>query len=240
MRTPAGRRRRIAISLSLSSSEILMPSTLDGMRFDDAQRGVHRGVRRRRCPSSRPAPDRTCRPASAAPPAACAWLQHAVVDAFVVGRALGHARQRAAGHDDQLAAELFDRRHLLFVGADHVVDRLGVFRRQVVGAAAAGQEGAGHVLARRRCSGGSVPATWASRAPCRAAPCPSPRPRPGPCATAAGGRRWWRPSRSRIAATGRWRRSGVGHHVRGRIGDAVELRVPGAARRDERPGRAGV
>ena len=65
-----------------------------------------------------------------------AWLQHAVVDALVVGRRLGDARERAAGHDDQAAAGLLDGRHLLLVAADHLVDGAHAGGIEMVGAAA--------------------------------------------------------------------------------------------------------
>jgi hypothetical protein len=71
--------------------------------------------------------------------------QDAVVDALVVGRARRDAREGAAGHDDQPAAERFDRCHLLFVGADDVVDRRRCVEVEVVGAAAGGDERAGMV-----------------------------------------------------------------------------------------------
>ncbi|MCY1517728.1 hypothetical protein D9M68_524250 [compost metagenome] len=72
--------------------------------------------------------------------------QDAVVHALVVGGAFCHAGQCAARHHDQLAAERLDGGHLLLVAADHVVDALHVVDVQVVGAAARGDERAGHVL----------------------------------------------------------------------------------------------
>jgi hypothetical protein len=66
--------------------------------------------------------------------------QHMVVDTLVVGRAACHAGQRAAGHHDEPAAQLLDGVHLLVVGAQHVVHALRVVGRQLVGAAAAGDE----------------------------------------------------------------------------------------------------
>ena len=65
---------------------------------------------------------------------ACA--EHAVVDALVVGRRFGDARERTAGHHDQAAAGLLDRRHLLLVAADHLVDRAHAGGIEMVGAAA--------------------------------------------------------------------------------------------------------
>ena len=48
--------------------------------------------------------------------------QHAVVDLGVVVGAAAELRQRARGHQDDAAAHLLDRRDLLLIGADHVVD----------------------------------------------------------------------------------------------------------------------
>ena len=123
--------------------------------------------------------------------------EDAVVDALVVGRAGGDARERAARHHDQLAAERLDRFHLRLVGADHVVDARGGVGGEVIGAAARGDAARPGGRVRRRASGGSARARSASRGPCRAAPCPSPRRRRGRATTGAADRRSSRPSRAR-------------------------------------------
>ncbi len=74
--------------------------------------------------------------------------EDALVDLVVIVRRLGHARQRPAGHEDNAAAERFDRGDLLLVGADHVVQARGGFRGQMVGAGAACQQCAFAVAAR--------------------------------------------------------------------------------------------
>ena len=71
-----------------------------------------------------------------------AWRQDAVVDRDIVVRALGDRRQRAAGHHDRLAALPFDESELLFIGGDHIVERPGGARRQMVGAGARSEVGA--------------------------------------------------------------------------------------------------
>ena len=71
--------------------------------------------------------------------------QDAVVHALVVGGRTRHARQRAAGHQDDAAAEFLDGRDLLFIRGDHVVDRLRRIGRQVVGASPRRDQRAGHV-----------------------------------------------------------------------------------------------
>ena len=72
--------------------------------------------------------------------------EDAVVDTFVISRAFCNPGQCAAGHDDQFAAELFNRRHLFFVAGNHLVHGRHVLQHQVVGAATGSDEGARHVL----------------------------------------------------------------------------------------------
>ena len=138
--------------------------------------------------------------------------EHAVVDALVVGGRLGDARQRAAGHDDETAARLLDRRHLLLVGADHLVDgahaardrdgRCRSPRRSARGGRCAPPRPCRPSTAR-----GSARARSASRGPCRAGRCPSPRPRRGPGPRGIRGRRSCAPNRPRSRARDHWRRA---------------------------------
>ena len=70
MRTPGGKPARASRSrVASSSSETLMPSTFAALRADDVEAHVGRAVEVARGPSSRRAPGRTCRRASAGSPA---------------------------------------------------------------------------------------------------------------------------------------------------------------------------
>ena len=62
--------------------------------------------------------------------------QHAVIDLGVIVGAAAEFCQCARGHQDDAAAGFFDRRDLLLIGADHVVEALGVLHREMVGAGA--------------------------------------------------------------------------------------------------------
>ena len=62
--------------------------------------------------------------------------QHAIVDLGVVVGVAADLRQRARRHQDDAAAGLFDRRDLLLIGADHVVEAFGIFHREMIGAGA--------------------------------------------------------------------------------------------------------
>ena len=62
--------------------------------------------------------------------------QHAVINLAVIVGATAEFGQRARGHQDDPPARLFDRRDLFLIGTDHVVDGLGIFHREVVGAGA--------------------------------------------------------------------------------------------------------
>ncbi len=62
--------------------------------------------------------------------------QHAIVHLGVVVGVAADPRQRARRHQDDAAARLLDRRDLLFIGADHVVEAFGVLGREVIGAGA--------------------------------------------------------------------------------------------------------
>ncbi len=66
--------------------------------------------------------------------------QDAIVDPGVVVGVATNFRECARRHQDDLAAGLFDGLDLLFIGADHVIDRFGVFRREVIGAGAGGHQ----------------------------------------------------------------------------------------------------
>ena len=213
MRTPCGRRRRMAISLSLSSSEILTPSTLAALAAIDVERDLHRLHVVRVAPV---AGER--RIEHLAEPVDDHRLLHLAEDAAVdLGVVVGRARgldQRAARHQDDAAAELLDRRALLLVGADDVVDgdarapaRDGRCRRR---SRSARRESP----SRHRGCGGSARARSASPGPCRAARCPSLRRRRARATTDAGGTRWCAPSRSRRRARDRCRRADRRPHAR--------------------------
>ena len=77
-------------------------------------------------------------------------LLHLPEDAIVdLGVVVGRARrlhQRAARHQHDAAAELLDRRALLLVGADHVVDGHACGRLEMVGAGARAEQRAGKIL----------------------------------------------------------------------------------------------
>ena len=206
MRTPCGRRRRMLISLSLSSSEILTPSTLDGIRRDDVDRDLHRlhvirvapvAFERRIEHLAEPVDDDRL----------LHLVENAVVDPGVVVRRPRGLHQRAARHQDDAAAELLDRGALLLVGADHVVDRDVRRRLQDDRCRRRSRSARRESPARRRACAGSVPARSASPSPCRAARCPSPRRRRGRATRDGAGNPWWCPSRSRHRARDRGRRA---------------------------------
>ena len=129
MRTPAGSRRRMAISLSLSSSDTLTPSTLAAFARDDGEADVHRArVMRVARESARADPvageRRVEHLAEPVQDHRRAHLrQDAVVDVRVVVGRLRARGQRAARHQDDAAAGALDRRALLLVGGDHALDR---------------------------------------------------------------------------------------------------------------------
>ena len=133
--------------------------------------------------------------------------QHASVDQrVVVGRARAGG-ERAARHQDDAAAGRLDRRALLLVGGDDLVERAIRAGRKVVGAGAREDDRARNAPRFAHASAGSARARSASRAPCRAARCPSPRRRRSRATTGGGGRRASRPSRRRRRATDRSRRA---------------------------------
>ena len=47
--------------------------------------------------------------------------QNSVVNTLVIGRRFGYAGQSTAGHDDELAAQLFNGGHLKFISSNHLV-----------------------------------------------------------------------------------------------------------------------
>ncbi len=71
--------------------------------------------------------------------------EDAVVHALVVRGRPRHTRERAACHDDHAPAERLDRLHLVLVSGDHVVDGARALRREVIRADAARDERARHV-----------------------------------------------------------------------------------------------
>ena len=73
---------------------------------------------------------------------AAALADQAAIDGEVVVRPLGDAAERAARHQDDLAAMLLDMADLLLIGADHVVEAARGLRIELVGAGAAGEIGA--------------------------------------------------------------------------------------------------
>ena len=154
--------------------------------------------------------------------------QHAVVDAFVVGRALRHARQRAAGHHDQPPAELSR-------SPPSAPRRRGSRRRPTSRPPAPGgrcrSRWPGRRRARRarhRCErrisssevGQSSPMPRCAVSMASATPRPM---RPQPVAVGDGGVPVDRALQPGVDGGPR-----IGHHVRGGVGDAVEL---GAAAR---------
>ena len=155
--------------------------------------------------------------------------QHAVIDLGVIVGAAAELCQRARSHQDDASAGLFDRRDLLFVGADHVVDGLGILDRQMIGAGAGKHQRIAPGLRRPRPSAGSVPARSASPAPCRAARCPWLRRRRGRGPRHVRGRRWSGPSRPPLSATDRRRRADRPPHAprRTRRGSACPRASPG-------------
>ena len=82
--------------------------------------------------------------------------QDAVVDMKIVLRPLGDGRQRAARHHDRLAAQPLDEADLLLVGGDDIVEAPGRAGRQVIGARARGEIGAGNGLRFRNRSGNQL------------------------------------------------------------------------------------
>ena len=135
----------MAISLSLSSSEIFTPSTLAGFDAMTSTRDLHRlhvilvapvAVERRIEHLAEPVDDDR--------------LLHLIEDAGIdLGVVVGRARrlhQRAARHQDDAAAELFHRGALLLIGADHVVDGDVRAGRKMIGAGAGADQRAGEIL----------------------------------------------------------------------------------------------
>ena len=118
-----------------------MPSTLAALSVDDPDADVHGGhvvvaaeiaLERRVEHLAQPVDD-----------ARLAQLgENPVVDLDVVVRGARAGGERAAGHEHDPPAQPLDRRDLLLVGADHVVDGEPWRRRQVVGAGAAEDDGA--------------------------------------------------------------------------------------------------
>ena len=228
MRTPGGRRRRMAISLSLSSREILMPSTLlawaammPSAVSIAASTSLRSPIARQRRVEHLAQPvqdDRLLRLA-----------EDAAVDALVVGRTRRDARERAAGHDDQLAAQLLDRGHLLFVAGDDLIDRLDVLQHQVIGAAARGDQRARHVLGRVERTpdqlqrGRPVQPHAALRRVHGLGDTQAERPEVAPVGDRGV------PVDRGTASQGSTAASGIRHHMGGGVGDAVELDVLGAA-----------
>ena len=101
----------------------MTPSTLAALALMIADRDIHRLVEARRAPVT--GQRRIEHVAEPVDDHRLADLrQHAVVDLGVIVGAAAELCQRARGHQDDAAAGLLDRRDLLFVGADHVVDGL--------------------------------------------------------------------------------------------------------------------
>ena len=180
---------------------------LGGVGVDDADRDVHRGIEARGAPVIRQR--RIEHVAEPVDDHGLANLrQHAVIDLGVIVGAAAEFCQRARSHQDDAAAGLFDGRDLLLIGADHVVEALGVLHRRD------GRCRRRRTPARRPSpwppapSAGSVPARSASPAPCRAARCPSLRRRRGRGPRHARETRWCGPSRSPRSATGSLSASG--------------------------------
>ena len=111
----------MSISRCLSSSETLTPSTLAALALM-MPTAVSIAVSR----SSRAPVAGQRRIEHVAEPVDDHGLadlrQHAVIDLGVVVGAAAELCQRARGHQDDAAAGLLDRRDLLLIGADHVVD----------------------------------------------------------------------------------------------------------------------
>ena len=219
----------MAISLSLSSSEIFTPSTLAALA------AITSSATSIACVWSRVAPiARERRIEHLAEPVDDHRLLHLAEDAVVdLGVVVGRARrlhQRAARHQDDAAAELLDRRALLLVGADHVVD--GHARRPARDDRCRRRRRSARreSPSRRRGCGGSVRATSASPCPCRAARCPSPRRRRGrgPEVVAEGDGAL---PVDRGVEPGIGVGQRIGDDMRGRIGDAVERRLRGGKSR---------
>ena len=72
--------------------------------------------------------------------------QDAVIDVFIIRRALGHARQRPAGHDDKCAAEFLNRLHLLFIAGNDLVDGADIFEHKMIRATTRSEQGARHIF----------------------------------------------------------------------------------------------
>ena len=113
---------------------------LGGMRVDDRDGGLHR----RHVVGAAPVAGERGIEHLAQPMddhGLAGLAEHPVIDALVVGRRLGDAGQRPARHHDQAAAGLLDCRHLLLVGADHLVDGAHAGGVEMIGAAAREDEG---------------------------------------------------------------------------------------------------
>ena len=149
-----------------------------------------------------------------------AWRQDAVIDAGIVVGTLGDGGQRAAGHHDGAAAEALDEIELFLIGGDHIVERAGGARRQLVGAGAGGKVGALDSPRLGDRAADQLPGVLPSRNPCRAAKCPSPR-RCGSRATRDDGERpSSRPNRPRRRAHGSVMPKRIGDDMGRGIGDA--------------------
>ena len=108
---------------------------LGGVGVDDADRDIHRLVEVRRAPVIRQR--RIEHVAEPVDDHGLADLrQHAVIDLGVIVGVAAEFCQRARSHQDDAAAGLFDRRDLLLIGADHVVDGFRILHREVIGAGA--------------------------------------------------------------------------------------------------------
>ena len=205
----------MAISLSLSSSEIFTPSTLAAWSAITSTATLHRLLVVAVSPIAR---ERGIE--HLAEPVDDHRLLHltenAAIDLGVIVAAARRLYQRAACHQHDAPAELFDLRALFLVGADDVVEGHVVTRIEMIGAGAAADQRAGKILALRRGSCGSIRARSSSRRPCRAGPCPWPRRRRARATTGAGGMRWCAPSRWRSRARDRHRPADRRRHARRR------------------------
>ncbi len=160
--------------------------------------------------------------------------EDAAVDLGVVVTRARRLHQRAARHQHDAPVKLLDRRALLLVGADDVVDGDAVARVEVIGAGAAADERAGKIPRRLEAAADQFE-----------------RGRPVDAHAALGGVHGLgdtEAERPQMAAErdgalpidggvepGIAVRLGIGDHVRGRVGDAVERRLG----RGEMPRRLG-
>ena len=151
-------------------------------------------------------------------------IEDAGIDLGVIVRRARRLHQRAARHQDDAAAELFHRGALFFVGADHVVDRHVRARRQMIGAGAGADQRAGEILGGVEAPPDQlqrvrpVHAHAALRGVHRLGDAKAERPQM--TAERDGGVPVDRGIEPRLAVGQR-----IGHHMRGRIGDAAERLV---------------